>query len=298
MSESSSQRFFWHESVASLRSQYERFRAIDDNANALACFHRLAQHGFRGLLGMHDFDPSRKSIISAFQAKSGGTYLHNRMLQLGYKEFSWFFMHRLCHSLCYASDDALKLYLSGGCTCHTHARPHPNILAALDRARVEKIWVHLRNPAECAVSAYHHYCGEGHGEGEIGQQRREKALTDSRRLPVHPEIGKSEFVMQTIDWHAEWAAMWLQFAQTRPDLVVFSFYRDLADPHAMLSRVFRELGAELKGNVSAEPIGQDRFRRKESSDWRTDLSPAAQSQVEHRVREIIGHFPAFDSLWS
>jgi hypothetical protein len=298
VSKSSPPRFFGDEGVQSLRSQYEQFCAVDDSANAAACFNALAEHHFGHLSSQPDFDPSRRSIVSVFQPKSGGTFLHNRMLQLGYKEFWWCFVHRRCHSVCYAGHQALALYLSGGCACHTHARPHPNILAALDHAHVEKIWIHLRNPAECAVSAYHHYQGEGHGEGDIGAERRADALAFSQSFDVRPQAGKSEFVMAHIDWYAEWAAMWLEYAKQRPGLIEFSFYRELADPQAMLSRVFGELGVELKGSVSAAPTGRDRFRRKEATDWRVDLSPAAQSHVEQRVRDAIGGFPAFDSLWS
>ena len=178
-SEPSPRRRFWDESVERLLSLYERSREVNDSANAVASFSRLAEYRFRELSSLPDFDPAKTAIISAFQPKSGGTFLHNRMLELGYKEFWWCFPHFLGHETCYASDEALKLYLSGGCTCHTHAMPDPNILAALDRANVDKIWVHLRNPAECVVSAYHHYRGEGHGEGALGEQRRREAIARS-----------------------------------------------------------------------------------------------------------------------
>ena len=103
--------------------------------------------------------------------------------------------------------------------------------------------------------------------------------------------------MEHIDGIVKWAAMWLQFAKDRPNLVVFTFHRELENPQAMLSRVFGELGAKLDGSVSAEPAGRDRFREKEVDDWRSDLSPASQSYLEHHVRAKLGDFPDFANLW-
>ena len=144
--DSALQHRFWDE-TEQLLGLFEKHRESNENANAIPCFGRLARYRFDEVTSLPNFDLTKKSIISAFQPKSGGTYLHNRLLQLGYQEFWWLFTHRLCPSVCYASDEALLYYLLGGCACHTHARPDANILAALDRACVDKIWVHLRNPA-------------------------------------------------------------------------------------------------------------------------------------------------------
>jgi len=287
---------FWDEQVR-LQGLFERHREADDNANAAACFGRLQHFRYRELASRPAFDSTRKSIISVFQPKSGGTYLHNRMLALGYQDFWWLYAHRSNASYCYASDEALRLYLAGGCTCHTHARPDPNILAALDRAGVDKIWVHLRNPAESVVSCYHHYLGEGHGSGEIGEQRKQKALDEAQREGLAPGTEKSSYVTEIIGWYLEWIVQWLKFARDRPGLVVFSDYSELANPHALLSRVFKELRDELKGNVSAEPTTNDRIRKKEGNNWRHDLSPAAQNYLEQRVRAELQEFPAFDRMW-
>jgi hypothetical protein len=293
----SMQRRFWDETVR-LLGLFEKHRESHDNANAAACFGALAHHRFYEVSRRPTYDPTKTSIISVFQPKSGGTYLHNRMLQLGYHDFWWMFPHTFCHSICYASDEALRYYMHGGCTCHSHTRPDPNILAALDRAGVQRIWVHLRNPAETVVSAYHHHLGEGHGEGVIGEQRTQQAMVEAQRQGLAPGMTKSAFVMHKIGWHVDWVAEWLRFAKDRPGLVVFSYYHELADPQAMFARVFDELGVSFRGTVSASPIGHDRHRKKTSTNWRHELTIEAQDYLESRLRVDLEGYPHFYQLWS
>lgn len=294
---SSLQYRFWDE-TAQLLGLFEKHRATNDNANAIPCFGRLARYRFDEVLSRPNYDPTKKSIISVFQPKSGGTYLHNRLLQLGYQEFWWLFSHRLCPSVCYASEEALRYYLTGGCACHTHARPNANILAVLDRAGVQKIWVHLRNPAETVVSSYHHYLGEGHGQGTVGEQRARESIAEAPVQGLAPGTSKSSFVMKHIGWHLEWVTEWLRFAQGRPGLVVFSYYNELADPRALLTRVFGELGAEIAAQFSVAPAPDDRFRVKANTDWRHDLTPEVCQYLELRMRAELPLFPNFAQLWS
>ncbi len=293
----SMQRRFWDETVR-LLGLFEKHRELHDNANAMACFGVLAHHRFYEVSRLPTYDPTKTSIISIFQAKSGGTYLHNRMLQLGYHDFWWMFPHTFCHSICYASDEALRYYMHGGCTCHSHARPDPNILAALDRAGIQRIWVHLRNPAETVVSAYHHNRGEGQGEGVIGEQRTQQAMVEAQRQGLAPGMTKSAFVMHKIGWHVDWVAEWLRFAKDRPGLVVFSYYHELANPQAMFARVFDELGVRFRATVSASPMGHDRYRKKTSTNWRHDLTIEAQDYLESRTRVDLEGYPHFYQLWS
>jgi hypothetical protein len=126
---------FWDETVGLLHL-FEKHREQDDNINARACFSRLAQYRYLETSKRPGYDRQKRSIVSFFQPKSAGTYLHNRLLQLGYQDFWWFFPSRMCHSYCFASAAALELFILGGCTCHSHGRPDPNILAAFDRAGV------------------------------------------------------------------------------------------------------------------------------------------------------------------
>ena len=264
-----SQSRFWGETKR-LLALFEKHREANDYPNAIACFGRLAQFGFHDLIRRPGYDRAKKSIVSIFQPQSGGAHLHQRMLQAGYRDFWWMFPNRLCQSVCYASDDALQLFLRGGCTCHSHARPDPNILAKLDRAGVEKIWIHLRNPAESAVAAY--------------QVRA-------------PQTDLSSFVIEHIGYYVSWVVQWLRFDRASPGLVAFSYHGELADPHALLCRVFGELGAAPPARSSAT-AADDRWRRPSGDDWRHGVTPEAQTFVTRRVHADLKEFPAFDRLWS
>jgi hypothetical protein len=279
-------------------SSFEEFHEADDYPNAIVRFGEMQRYCFERLAQRPEYDSSRNSIISFFQPKSGGTFLHNRMLQLGYQEFWWLFADRAEASNCFANIDALKLYLRGGCTCHTHARPDPNILAALDQANVEKIWVHLRNPAESAVSCYYHYLGEGHGSGEAGELRRNQALDEAEQRGLTRGMDLSTFVRGSIDFFVKWVADWLRFAESHPGLVVFSFYRELADCEALLTNVFEQFGAPCDRPISSGPLPIDRYRKKRTSNWRADLTLDVQTYVERRVRAEFDSYPQFDDLWS
>jgi hypothetical protein len=288
---------FWDESVRAL-GLFDKHWQEDDIANAVPCFDRMARHRYWELTQSPEFDPTKKSIISSFQPKSGGTYLHNRMLELGYKEFWWCFPDRICHSYCYPGFDALNLFMSGGCTCHTHARPTPTILASLDRAGVEKIWVHLRNPAESLVSSYYHFLGEGHGDGSVGEKRRQDALSIAARHGVEPGIDISAYAVNRIDWFVEWVAEWLRFAVKHPELVILSYFTELADPEALLARVFDQLGIDITGALTVGSLPQDRVRKTRAKDWRSEVSIDAGRHVERRVRAGIEDFPQFTQLWT
>jgi hypothetical protein len=286
---------FWDETVQ-VSELFDKFRKSNDHSNAAACFDRMARYCYGELAKQPTFDPTKTSVVSVFQPKSGGTYLHNRMLELGYHDFWWCFPNHLCHSYCYPGFDALKLFISGGCTCHTHARPEPNILAALDHAGVQKIWVHLRNPAEAVVSSFYHYLGEGHGEGSIGEQRKKEALTEAVRQGLAPGMELNTFVVDHIAWHTAWIAQWLKFANQHPELVVLSYFSELTEPQALLSRIFCEVGAHLSGTITAEPLPHDRFRAKRSMNWQSDVSLDSRRYLEQRIRADLEDFPQFVRL--
>jgi hypothetical protein len=277
--------------------EYERLRNRGDMVNAAACFEPISKHIYREISCQPDFDPQRKSIVSAFQPKSGGTFLHNRMLQLGFKEYWWAIWHPASAADCYVLDAAFQRYLKGGCTSHTHIRPDPNILAACDRAGVDRIWVHVRNPAACAVSAYHHFLGEGHGEGAAGQVRVQQAIAEAKLMREEVLQDKDNFVLEYLDWNVNWLKQWLKFAQKRPGRVVFSYFHELADPQQMLSRVFSQCGVSSFGHVDSHRKPGDRYRTKQDNDWRHGLSAAVQTYAESCVRANLGEFPQYQSFW-
>ena len=287
---------FWNETYR-LLGLFERYRDQDDYQNATAAFGALARYRFDEMKSREGYDPGKRSIVSVFQPKSGGTFLHNRLLQLGYQEFWWMYPHRHCHSMTYSSDEALYYYLSGGCACHSHARPDPNILAAFDRAGVDKIWLHLRNPAEAVVSGFHHYLGEGHGGGPVGAERREEAVSEAHKQGIVEGVDASAFALDGIGFYVKWVADWLSFAEAHPGLVVISYYDELADLQSMMNRVFAEFGVENIGAVPTNVTSRDRYRAKRSTDWRDEMSAEAAEWIDMRVRAELQRFEAFPRLW-
>lgn len=291
-------RFLRAESPEQLDHLYQQSRSIGDNVNATTYFERLAAGRHRDLVRSPKFDVTKPSIVTSFQPKSGGTFLHNRLLELGYQEFWWCFPHVRCHSYWFTSERTLDLYLRGGAACQTHIRPQPALLAAFDRCGVEKIWVHLRNPVESAISAFHHYRGEGHGDGAVGAQRRLEALQAAEMFRFLRRSSKDRFVREQIDWFNEWVVEWLRFDEEHPGRVVFSYHRELADAQRMLDRVFREFGVESPGRITSGPAANDRFRPNPLRDWRRDLNGATQRLVERRVQDALGRFSALERLWT
>lgn len=291
-------RFLPDETPEQLELSYQQARNRIDNANAIPHFERLAVGRHRELLRHPGYDPTKPSIVTAFQPKSGGTFLHNRLLELGYQEFWWCFPHVKCHSYWFTSPRTLELYLRGGAACQTHIRPEAGLLDAFDRCGVERIWVHLRNPAESVISAFHHFRGEGHGEGEVGEERRQQALQTTRVARFLRRSRKSRFVREQIDWFVEWTEQWLRFDAEQPGRVVFSYHRELVDAQRMLDRVLREFGVEAPGRITAEPMAHDRFRPNPLRAWRHELDDGTQRWIEGRVTASLGKYPAFERLWT
>lgn len=290
--------FLPEETPERLEELFQKARHELDVYNAMPYFEALAarRHGQR--IQRADFHPAKRSIVTSFQPKSGGTFLHNRLLEIGYQEFWWFFPHHHCHSYCFGSDQTLELYLAGGAACHSHFRPSAGLLAALDRCDVDKVWVHLRNPAETAVSAYHHFRGEGQGSGELGDERRREALRKGKAFSYLQRLMKSRFLRAQIDWHIDWVAQWLRYEELHPGKVVFSFHREMTDSQRMLDRVFSEFGVEQPGRITTHATGQDRFRENPHRNWRTGLRASATRSIEQRVGERLGEYVHFERLWS
>ncbi|MBA4104891.1 MAG: hypothetical protein C0485_03955 [Pirellula sp.] len=291
-------RFLRDESPEQLEHLYQQARNRIDNANAIPYFERLAAGRHRDLIRRPSFDAAKPSIVTSYQPKSGGTFLHNRLLELGYHDFWWCFPHVQCHSYWYTSERTLNLYLRGGVACQTHCRPDAAILETFDRCGIEKIWVHLRNPVESAISAYHHHRGEGHGDGAAGDERRRQARKATQLFRFLRRSDKDQFVREQIGWFIEWAGQWLRFDAEQPGRVVFSYHRELADSQQMLDRVFREFGVESPGRITPQPTANDRFRPNPLRDWRQGVDSATQRFVESRMKKALAQYPAFTRLWS
>ena len=202
-----------------LRAEFEQLWHANRNEEAMPYFARISEDAYARITKADTFSTQTPSIITSFAPKSGGTFLHNRLLQVGFEEYHWFFPDYRCMSYTNIEAGALRRYLRGGCACHSHARPLPNVWEPLEKAGVKRVWVHLRNPAECNISSYHHHLGDWEGCGGI----TEEAIRQVALLPVKLD-DRDVFIADQIDWHCDWAAQWLTYAAEHPDKVVLSFY--------------------------------------------------------------------------
>ena len=140
-----------------LLSEYVAYREDDDMQNAVAIWNEMADFLLDRAIGEPGWDGSKRSIVSSFMPKSGGTFLFNRLTKsCGYTEYYWGITHRMRAGDVYAVQRALKHYLTGGMASHTHFRPTLHNMSALDAAGVDPVWVHLRERREATASAYFH----------------------------------------------------------------------------------------------------------------------------------------------
>lgn len=281
--------------LAQARRTYRKHLLAGENTQALPYFARMAEAAYEQLLASPNFNKQTPSIITSFAPKSGGTFLHNRLLDAGCQPYFWGFPNHDCHTSVNIEPAALRRYLQGGCACHTHVRPVAKFWQPLEAAGVERVWVHLRNPAECTVSSYYHFLGEGHGSGRVGAKRRRAAKRQLKQLKFNID-DKDNFIGDYINWHCDWAAQWLAYAGANPGKVVFSFYDELSDTPGLLNRIFAEFGGEASQQISGEVQGKDRFRKKASKDWRAELHESTVAHMEKVVAEKLGHFDAYERL--
>jgi hypothetical protein len=276
-------------------AEYVAYRDALDMPNAIAVWGEMADHVFERASANPTWDPSRRSIVSAFMPKSGGTFIHNRLLAAcGFVDYYWAITHPLRARLVYAVPRALEHYLAGGMACHTHFLPGAHNMSILDAAGVDRVWVHVRDPREAVVSNYYHSLGIGHGSGEIAEERARQAREQAARLGLDLELGNAAklnaFVREQIESMTTWLEQWLALSRERPGYVVVSTFPELRHPEWMLARVFDEFGMSLSWPEMPDAMPADRRRRDREQDWRHDLTPETVAFVDDVVRASIGRF--------
>lgn len=279
------------EELTILSANFDDMLNRKDFVNAIALYERMTDSVYGALArAAPSIDLSLPPIISSFQPKSGGTFLHNRLVDLGYTEYYWGISSPFDHSEVYAIQRALRYFLRGGCTSHTHMLPLPHNIQCFESLGVDKIWVHVRNPAESTVSAYFHYKGIGHGESALGMERASHAIDEAFRLNLDLH-SLDQFLLDHVDFHIAWISSWASFARHEPGLVYFTFHKDMRYIESFLSKTLSEFG----GKVSIrEPLGDsadDRIRVRGRSDWRNDLAQETIQAIELKLNDLERRFP-------
>jgi len=281
-------------------AEFVAYREAEDMASAVRTYGEMADWLFERAVREPGWDPCKRSIVSSFMPKSGGTYTFNRLKSCGYVEYFWGITHRKAHRFVYPVPRALANYLQGGMACHTHFLPTADTMHMLDAAGVDRVWVHLRDPRETVASSYYHNLGIGQGSGTIGEERARQARDQAARNGVDVELGNAEkanaFFRLRIGVMVDWAAQWLELAVARPGYVVFSTFAEMRDPRAMLERVFTEFGMTIEVPELPTSLPEDRRRTEHSHDWREGLTDDTLALVNETVQSRLDRFELTSAL--
>lgn len=221
-------------------------------------------------------------IFSSFMPKSGGTYLYNRMIELGYRNYYWGVSNQHNLSDVYPTPNAVKAYQQGGVFSHTHATPSAFFCMVDSFVNLGVIWVHVRNPLDASLAAVYHYRGEGQGEGPIRNLRLTEIEAQKRYLTERHNINfenQDSVFMASLEHYVEWLSDWIKFATDNPGRVYFTFFEELSDASALLNRVLTSYGYHGKLVIGAKN-SEDRLRLGGERDWRIGLSDATIKQAE------------------
>jgi len=285
-----------------LSRYFRTYRQSGDMANAVALWNEISRHRLEVLLAERGnaLCFRQRSIVSAFMPKSGGTFLFNRLLQdCNYAEYWWGISHPSDQTAVFAVPDALARYLQGGFASHTHARPSPYNCRVFNEARVDRIWVHVRDPIDATIAAYHHYLGEGQGEGTVAEQRRIENLAEGVRLGVDPNEAGPEaceaFVREHVSFMIGWLREWLEIERLNPGFVHFTHFEELDDAKGLLSRVFRAFDVEIEPFEISPRLASDR-RRTDHPDSEGEISAALRRELGREVEAQLAPLGWLDRL--
>lgn len=279
--------------------RYVQFYNAGDMVNALELWNEHVPHYFRHIVHnadgkAHDF--RKPSIVSSFMPKSGGTFIHNRMtFDLGYKEFWWCVTAASSASDVYVSRRGLEAFLLGGFACHTHMLPTPQTLREINSIYREKIWVHIRNPIECAISSYHHYKGQSQGEGAIYDERMREAAREIERFALNlTDI--DAFARQHVHFFVRWLSEWAEYDQLSPGRVFLTFFDELKSPEKLFQRVMAQYDGDIAVELITERLDSDRKRT--TNEIREELSAPLMKELREFVATELRGFKYLDRLQS
>lgn len=267
----------------------ELFEALSDS---LADAHRQAQQAA--------IDRGIPSFLSAFLPKSGGTYLHARLVSAGAAEIFNHTQNPIDYDKqAYLVAGWLRLFLRGGASCHTHLRPTPWNLRILNQSGARKIWVHVRDPRQSALSAYWHGQGKGQGSGEAARERAAmeaeiRAIYKARiGGTYHYDLPKGEQLRDFFEQFLTWITGWREAQDRLSSEILFTTYEQmLSDREGFERKVLSFHGAEkMRGVFSDAVTTRDRFRSGKRDEWRTAVDKPTRDWMCDRIpADILSAF--------
>jgi|JI10StandDraft_1071094.scaffolds.fasta_scaffold25330_6 hypothetical protein len=286
-----------HVHGALLMQQHFEAMAKGNMAGALEYWDRFAPYYFRHVIthskNAHNYH--LPSIFSSFMPKSGGTFVHNRMVHsIGYDEFFWAITNPLHAQEVWASRPASLIYTLGGFAAHCHMLPEAELLGVLSGIRDTPFWVHIRNPVDCVVASFHHYLGQAQGEGDAHQRRVAYNNAEVRRLDMDlSDIDR--FSEKHLGFFIRWIEKWVDYSDVNPDDVIFSFFDELNNPQQLFARVLHQFGAECP-KVSDFQHRHPNDRWRSSSDDRQVLSAGMRANLTDQTAQALKQFKHRDRL--
>lgn len=275
-----------------------RLRKELDLVNAIELFDRLsgsiqAAHEERQRFAISQNIPS---FFSSFLPKSGGTFLHNRLINAGAVEIPHHTQSPIDFLGCsYLIPSWLRVFLDGGASCHTHFPSMAWNLRIINEVGVQRIWLHLRDPRQAALSAYWHGQGVGQGSGDWETRRlqNEKEARDIRLRrvgDVHRYDKPFDVqIRENFDRFLCWITSWLMASKVlKCDMLFTTYEKMLTDRSAFEKLVLRFHGSEhLRDVFEGEVSPKDRFRRGLVDEWRTVVDAETCEWMSDRMPQEV-----------
>lgn len=262
---------------------YSLARNAGDYLNAVGIWDAMAYRIYDHLeLSGQKIKKCLPPIFSSFMPKSGGTFLYNRMIKLGYRNYFWGVSNEHELSEVHPTPNAVKAYKQGGVFSHTHATPSAFFCMIDSLVNLGVIWVHVRNPLDASLAAVYHYQGEGQGDGLIRNLRITEIEAQKLYLAKHKGIdfeNRESVFMASLEHYVGWLSSWLKFATDNPGRVRFTFFEELSDASALINRVLTSYGYHGKLVVDTHN-SEDRLRLAGERDWRLGLRDATIERAE------------------
>jgi hypothetical protein len=172
----------------------------------------------------------------------------------------------------------------GGAVCQEHLPADEHNLAALGRAGIAKVVVHVRDPRQATLSNLHHIANNF------------DEMVTIMRSPPPPDY-RAWSISKRADWLLEsyfpelvhWVEGWIA-AQRDPGNgieVLFTTYEDFHDDQSAVLRQIVDFHGIAPPELAAEGgVEKDRtthFRRGRKDEWRETFSPAQQTAMWERM---------------